>query len=159
MKKFMFKCIKKIINNKIIQFIIIKTLKPFISILYNTIYFFSYKENEIGEKELNNISNLNQLKIGIAAYPQTHGYKGGDSTVNFLIKQVLEEKNHIVEFINYDFTVISGFSLIKKFFAKLVGMPFIYSELINKYSKNYDIVISDSGINFHISHPRCINLL
>lgn len=147
--------IKLIINAKRIKTLVIYFCSP---ILY-AIYWVLYKILIRNFKDIK--PPIGNLKIGIAAYPHIqkgNSYKGGDSTVNSLLKKIFEEQGYQVEYIDYDVDSLKNKNLLKNLLAKLIGMPYIFSENLNYIGKKYNILLVDSGINFHVNHSACINL-
>lgn len=153
--KFIVKIVKGLLNNAVVKGIVLYMSEPLL-------YLYSYLIYRLISKKVNTKNKIPGavLRIGIASYPHNkkNNYDGGDSTVNSLIVRALEEQGHVVEILQYDPNFIRHSSFIKRIIAKTLGMPYIFSELLNKTSRDYDLIIIDSGINFHINHPVCINL-
>ncbi len=147
--------IKKIVNIKLVRFLLISFYHFVVRISYQCLYRISIRNYSLYDKSANN------FKIGIASYPhlqQNNGYKGGDSTVNLLLKKIFEEKGYKVEFIEYEPDFLNDDKILKKMIAKLIGMPYVFCEKLNRVGRDYDILIVDSAINFHLVHKNCINL-
>jgi len=99
----------------------------------------------------------NKIKIGFAPYPHYKvplNLKGGDHTVNEMLTNLLNGEGLAVEYIDYN--VNNG--KCNWFFKRLIGMPYLYSQIINNNASKYHLIICDSGVAFNIKSVPCINL-
>lgn len=104
------------------------------------------------------------MKIGFLSYAHLGiniGLPGGGGVSNELIKKVLEEAGHQVDFLQY---TVPG--------IRIPGMPTLANKLnrlailhgwrnaayINEVSQGYDVLICESAVCYRLNHPHCINL-
>lgn len=104
------------------------------------------------------------MKIGFLSYAHLGinlGLPGGGGVTNELVKKVLEEAGHQVDFLQYK---VPG--------MRIPGMPGLANKLnrlailhawrnatyINEVARGYDVLICESAVCHRIKHPRCINI-
>jgi glycosyltransferase involved in cell wall biosynthesis len=104
------------------------------------------------------------MKIGFLSYAHlgiNTMMPGGGGVVNELIKQVLEEAGHQVDFIKYSVkgVQIPGLPGLAKKLNRLAMLHgWRNAASINKVTQAYDVLICESAVCYRLKHPKCINL-
>ena len=104
------------------------------------------------------------MNIGMLSYPRLAApvFGGGGDTNNELIRRTLEEAGHNVEYIAYrdafGGAVKKGPSWLKRAAKTAMVNAYLNSGHVNKIARRYDLVLCDNVVNYHIRHPRCINI-
>lgn len=101
--------------------------------------------------------NPQKKLIGFTSFPyKGHAakLKGGDATVEGMLKEVFISNGYIIKDIKYDTAKIR----FGKFFELILGVPFVYSKIINHESLDCWAVICGSEVLWDVHHPRCVAL-
>lgn len=84
---------------------------------------------------------------------------GGGRVTNELIKRVLEDAGHQVDFIRYRYGGLPGKTKVASLLNRLaVVHAWRNAKYVNAVTSVYDVLICDSSVCHRIKHPRCINL-
>jgi glycosyltransferase involved in cell wall biosynthesis len=93
--------------------------------------------------------------MNIAIITPYNKFYGGVESVNKLIYDIFIEYGHSVDIISLD-----NYEKSKKdlFFEKIIGQPWITSEIFMNIQKIYDVVICNGEFSYGIQHSKCINI-
>lgn len=82
-------------------------------------------------------------------------YFGGVESVNSILKKILNELGHQVDFITSD--DYEAKNIWERLVIKIVGLPYITSKRLKETNIIYDLIIANGEYGWGIKHKNCIN--
>jgi hypothetical protein len=117
--------------------------------------FYSTRTTHRTKSKFRHINNAKM--IALVEYPRVSlpsHVKGGDSSVHDDLIRMLTSAGYQLEKIPYD----QNFPVKSQFLKFLIGMPYIYSQIIHHHASHYDLFICDSRVVWDLGDLPVITL-